>query len=73
MKSESIKDYQNQLESRREHCENGKLDKENEILKFAYCEAVDREPSCDLSDLQIAENQLNELIQNAVLIDEGED
>lgn len=73
MENESLKVYQNQLESKREHCQNDKLDKENENLKFAYCEAIDREPSCDLSDLHIAENQLNELIQNAVLIDEGED
>ena len=73
MRNESKNDYQNQLESKSEFCENGKIDKRNSNLKFAYCEVVDRTSSCDLSDLSMAENQLNELIKNAVLINEGED
>lgn len=41
--------------------------------EFAYFDIADMEPVCEIDDLVLAESQLNEIIRNAVLLEEGDE
>ena len=65
----------NKQEKNKQACNNecGEFSEEKVSLKFAYCKSVNKKPSCNVNDLSVAEKQFNELIKNAVLVNEGED